>query len=117
MNVDRYWTDYACPTLGKNNNGRWDPKARRYGVRCCGSLSNGKDSETCTVSSNLTRNIMTYDEAKSKCAEMGYRLCTVNDLLDGMCCKVEGGDSRLRIWTSTIENPYPGVLIYSIRKV
>ena len=46
---------------------------------------------------------MSFDDARNKCEEIGFRLCTKHELLSELCCGKGGGCDHYLVWTSTLE--------------
>ena len=71
-------------------------------VQCCVDSNAGTECKTmsdCTDSTEL----VTYSDANSTCTDLGYRLCTKEELLEDpqICCGKGGGCDSYPVWTST----------------
>eukprot|EP00756_Hemistasia_phaeocysticola_P061822 Hpha_TRINITY_DN5226_c0_g1::TRINITY_DN5226_c0_g1_i1::g.116645::m.116645 len=81
-----------------------DSAARLNAVRCCGS---GADKSGCT---SLPGGVClpaatTFETAEELCAAAELRLCSVEELEQGMCCDPAGtgcGHDGRMVWTSTV---------------
>ena len=71
------------------------------GVRCC-----SMDGTTCKTIGKCPGGSATHEHAVDKCAEIGMRLCTKDELLDGICCGRGGQCDNHPVWTSTLESGY-----------
>ena len=76
--------------------GSFQPKSFSAGVRCC-----GMEKGTCVTIGSCPADFTTYDDAASKCASKGGRLCTKQELLSDVCCQTGGDCDSWRVWTST----------------
>ena len=44
---------------------------------------------------------MSYDDATQKCAEIGRRICTKDELVGGVCCGSGGMCNKYEVWSSS----------------
>lgn len=66
-------------------------------VRCCSTDGTSCVSEV----SGVCLSNVGYVAAQEACAGIGMRLCTQDELIDGLCCGSGCGFDTQRIWTST----------------
>ena len=97
---EEFWVDDGCighRTSEKNFHGSFHGRAYEAGVRCC-----AHDGSSCTTPLSCANNEMrSYDDAVSTCSGITRRLCSKDELLDGLCCG-SGGDCDVHeVWTST----------------
>ena len=100
----QYWVDDGCVTRGREKEGSFQNISYLSGVRCCSD-----DGSTCETPGNCPADNMPFDNAKQKCAQLGKRLCTKDQLMSGVCCGTGGGCNRDEVWTST---PFSGKRSY-----
>ena len=75
--------------------GSYQPISFKAGVRCC-----SMDGSQCNTPGKCPGN-STYYDAVDKCAAIGMRLCTKDELLSDFCCGKGGGCDTHAVWTST----------------
>ena len=51
-------------------------------MRCC-----SKNGQDCKSKCNYNKETVTLAEAQARCARMGRRLCTANELASNKCCE------------------------------
>ena len=95
-NLMRYYVANGCPTSGLGVGRSFRDMSAKSGVRCCSS-----DGKLCETSIDCSKTTMSYDDAVLECQEMGLRLCTIYEILGGVCCATGGGCDRYAVWTST----------------
>jgi len=93
----QYWVDDGCVTGGRDKDGSFKKTTDLAGVRCCSD-----DGSTCETPGDCPAHNMPFDNAKQKCAQLGKRLCTKDQLLSGVCCGTGGMCDYDEIWTSDI---------------
>ena len=93
----QYWVDDGCVTGGRDKDGSFKKTTDLAGVRCCSD-----DGSTCETPGDCPAHNMPFDNAKQKCAQLGKRLCTKDQLLSGVCCGTGGMCDYDAIWTSDI---------------
>ena len=106
--VSRY-VDDGCQTDGTSDGnpkddiiGSFKPTDFRAGVRCC-SL----DGTTCHTPGTCPGN-SSYPEAEIQCSDIGYRVCTKDELRRELCCGTGGNCDYHPVWTSTYKT---GILL------
>ena len=99
----KYYVDDGCHSekdgTPDNFPGSFMPKSFQAGVRCCDS-----DTKTCMTPLYCPYNDTSFDEAASRCASLGLRLCTKDELLSDICCETGGECDNYLVWTSTQES-------------
>ena len=97
---EKYYVDDGCKTEYDNNPddivGSFQSKSFLAGVRCC-TIS----GSACVTPVDCTFQATTYDYAVSVCTQIGYRLCTKDELLSAVCCRTGGDCDNFPVWTST----------------
>ena len=101
----QYWVDDGCVTGGKEIEGSFQKTSYLAGVRCCSD-----DGSTCETPGSCPADNKSFNDAKQKCAELGKRLCTKNELTSGVCCGTGGKCDLDGVWTS---NPFAGKKSFS----
>ena len=95
----RYYVANGCPTSGSGEGRSFREMSVESGVRCC-----SKDGKSCKTPIDCSNTKMSYEDAIVKCQEIGLRLCTIYELLSGVCCTTGGGCDGYAVWTSTEES-------------
>ena len=104
-NTLRWYVDDGCHTEADSVKDDFAGTYRRNsfnaGVRCC-----SMDGASCKTIGKCPGGSATHDHAVDKCEGMGMRLCTKDELLDGICCGKGGRCDNHPVWTSTLESGY-----------
>ena len=91
------WVNDGCNTKGDPpTEGSFQDKSYLAGVRCC-----SVDGTTCETPGSCPTDNMSYDDATQKCAELGRRLCTKDELVGGVCCGSGGMCNKYEVWSSS----------------
>ena len=109
MNVleeEKYYAGDGCPNKGKKNEGTFHPKSYEAGVRCCSC-----DGKSCQTHLRCPADNMSYDDARAECHKKGLRLCTKEELLNGVCCDTGGSCNDHLTWTSRAQ---PGMYLHML---
>ena len=97
-----FYVDDGCPSESDEAPddivGSYQSKSFLAGVRCCGKVWGAR---SCATVGNCPADFTTYDDAVSKCASVGGRLCTKQELLGDVCCGTGGSCDSRAVWTST----------------
>ena len=88
----------GCPNKGKKVEGMFQPKSYQAGVRCCSC-----DGKSCQTHLKCPEDDMSYYDAIAECHKKGLRLCTKEELLNGVCCDTGGSCNDHLTWTSTAQ--------------
>merc|ERR1719401_2404084 len=93
-----YWvSDLGCPDA--ESGGSYESPDATVFTRCC-----AMDGSSCTHPKKCKEGKeATYAEAMEMCTDLGMRLCTKDELDEGVCCGTGGKCDDARIWTSTAE--------------
>ena len=54
---------------------------------------------------------MSFDDATTKCEELGKRLCTKDELVSEICCGTGGMCNKYEVWSST---PFAGKIYHKV---
>merc|ERR1711899_673787 len=100
----QYWvTDGLCGQCGPHHctsgspesAGSFQQTSHLAGVRCC-----SQDGNSCVTPGNCPDDNMSFDDATRKCAELGKRLCTKDELNGEVCCGTGGMCNLYEVWSS-----------------
>ena len=98
--IGQWYVDDGCHTevaeVTDDVAGSYQSGSLKAGVRCC----SGDGSQCDTVGTCPGES--TYYDAVDKCAAIGKRLCTKDELLSEVCCGTGGNCDSYAVWTSTV---------------
>merc|ERR1719401_1342063 len=97
MSCGIWVSDLGCPNEEKG--GSYVSPDTMVFTRCCSLFG-----DSCTHPQKCKEGKeATYAEAMGMCMAMGMRLCTKDELDDGVCCGTGGKCDDARIWTTTMD--------------
>ena len=95
--LESAWAQDGCSSSGDSPTAADRPNSFKTCVRCCSD-----DGTTCFTPHDCTiaSNWVTYDDAVPKCAVIGKRLCTREELNTDVCCGTGGSGDSYLVWTT-----------------